>query len=205
VTRMAIYNSDRLWKLPPLILHPFTDITGPTLLVESSRANLILKGLLSAEAFSPEQLKRTLLEGRYCEVRMLYYVGKDLVRWLEQCVELAAREDQLRNSGIKEQSFASLLLEDPPPIVREKLNGWGVTDYRSIFSRSLGLNAVFAEAPERCQLTDDFVRSYHSFADHMYTCYRTEPFTEIHSVNFDFEIYASGEYSRLLEREWQKT
>ena len=35
-------------KLPPLILHPFADAGGPEKLVESSRASLVLQGLLPA-------------------------------------------------------------------------------------------------------------------------------------------------------------
>ena len=36
----------RTWDLPPVILHPFTDPSGPDKLVESSRAHLMLQGLL---------------------------------------------------------------------------------------------------------------------------------------------------------------
>ena len=36
-----------LRMLPPLILHPFADAGGPGKLVESSRANLKLQGLLT--------------------------------------------------------------------------------------------------------------------------------------------------------------
>ena len=32
------------WELPPLILHPFSDQSGPKKLVQSSRASLILNG-----------------------------------------------------------------------------------------------------------------------------------------------------------------
>ena len=28
-------------------------------------------------------------------------------------------------------------------------------------------------------------------------------FSEIRSTNFTFDLYASGEYSRMLEREWE--
>ena len=70
--------------LPPLILHPFADAGGPNKLVESSRASLKLQGLLPTGESSREDLDRALLDGRYSELRMLYYVGKDLVRWIEQ-------------------------------------------------------------------------------------------------------------------------
>ena len=67
-------------RLPPLILHPFADATGPDKLVESSRASLMLQGLLPSSGQSQDELDRALLDGRFCEIRMLFYVGKDLTR-----------------------------------------------------------------------------------------------------------------------------
>src|SRR5579863_5505375 len=74
-------------KLPPLILHPFADAAGPDKLVESSRASLMLQGLLPSGERSTDDLDKSLLEGRYCEIRMLFYVGKDLTRWIDQSLE----------------------------------------------------------------------------------------------------------------------
>jgi hypothetical protein len=201
---LETYISDRVWRLPPLILHPFSDSSSPQKLMQSSRASLMLQGLLPTESLSIEQLQNILLDGRYCEVRMLYYVGKDLFRWLEQCVELIDREPELRTAGVEWQSFAAMLVEDSPASVREKLRSWGVADYKSIFIRAIGLNAVFADAPERTLLSDDFIRNYHHFADRMYECKRSQqPYCPIRSVDFEFELFASGEYSRMLERQWQ--
>ena len=98
---------------------------------------------------SISELQTILLDGRYCEIRMLYYVGKDVVRWIDQSTEFVTREPELRASGIEWQSFAHLVVEDPPLPVEEKLRAWGVADFRSIFSRAIGLNAIFADAPER--------------------------------------------------------
>lgn len=191
------------YPLPPLILHPFADNRSPGKLVESSRANLMLQGLLPCGEQTAEDLERTLLEGRYCEIRMLFYVGRDLARWIEQCMEIVERAEELRDLGIRSQSFAALLIEDPPKEVRDKLHKWGVSDYRAIFSRALGLNAVFADAPTRKDLADDFIRNYYRFADQMFACrQQMQPFAEIRSSSFGFELYASGEYSRMLEREW---
>jgi hypothetical protein len=199
------YIADRVWKLPPLILHPFSDASSPQKLAQSSRASLMLQGLLPQESFSIEELQKILLDGRYCEVRMLYYVGKDLMRWIEQCTEFVQRENSLRASGIEWQSFAELLVEDSPLPVREKLKNWGVADYRAIFARGMGLNAVFAEVPDRNTLTDDFIRNYHHFADRMFACKQAEcPYPAIRAADFDFELFASGEYSRMLERQWQE-
>src|ERR1700687_367132 len=97
------------FMLPPLILHPFADATGPNKLVESSRASLKLQGLLPQGESSREDLDRSLLEGRYSELRMLYYVGKDLVRWIEQCLEFADRNRSELPAGMVYQSFAALL------------------------------------------------------------------------------------------------
>src|ERR1700693_2645775 len=77
--------------LPPLILHPSADAPGPARLVESSRASLKLQGLLPAGEATREELDNALLEGRYSELRMLFYVGKDLIRWVEQCLEFVER------------------------------------------------------------------------------------------------------------------
>ena len=199
------YIADQVWKLPPLILHPFSDSSSPQKLVQSSRASLMLQGLLPIETFSIDQLQTILLDGRYCEIRMLYYVGKDLLRWIEQATEFVGREPALRTLGIEWQSFANMLVEDPPPPVQDKLKTWGVGDYRSIFARSIGLNAVFADVPDRTSLSDGFIRNYHQFADQMFACKQSETlFASIRSANFDFELFASGEYSRMLERQWQE-
>jgi len=192
--------------LPPLILHPFADAGGPDKLVESSRASLMLQGLLPSGERSQEDLDRALLEGRYCEIRMLFYVGKDLIRWIEQCLEHIARHDDLRTAGIKYQSFAAYLVNHTPPAVQTELRKWGVADYKAIFTRALGLNAILAGVPRRELLADDFVRNYYRFADQMFQCRQSQTtFTDIGDLGFDFDIYASGEYSRMLEREWTES
>lgn len=198
----AIPTQNR-YKLPPLILHPFADAQGPSKVAESSRASLMLQGLLPNGDNRPADLDRALLEGRYQEVRMLFYVGRDLVRWIEQCMEFVNRHEELRGCGIKPQSFAAHLIQQPPAGVEAKLRRWGVVDYRSIFGRALGLNAIFADLPERDQLSDDFIRNYYPYADQMFYCRQTSvSFTDIKDCGFEYEIFASGEYSRMLEREW---
>src|SRR5579862_8274305 len=156
------------FTLPPLILHPFADAAGPNKLVESSRASLKLQGLLPAGESTQEDLDRTLLEGRYSELRMLFYVGKDLARWIEQCVEFVERQHDEIDAGVTRQSFATLLVQDAPASVQEKLRKWSVGDYRAIFTRALGLQCLFANAPERQVLSDDFVRNYYRYADQMF-------------------------------------
>jgi hypothetical protein len=185
-----------------LILHPFSDTSGPNKLVESSRANLMLQGLLPPGDYQAQDLDRILLEGRFCEIRMLFYVGKDVTRWIEQCLEMVEREDDLRSNGITFQSFANLLVEDSPAAVREKLKKWGVADYKAIFSRALGLNSIFAGVPERETLADDFIRHYYRYADLLYATRQQTVYTPLAASRFHFDLYASGEYSRMLEREW---
>ncbi len=194
----------KVLKLPPLILHPFADSSGPNKLLESSRASLMLQGLLPSGELTPLEIEQRLLDGRLCELRMLLYLGRDLARWIEQCLEVVDRDPVLRGNGIKFQSFAAMLVEDPPDNVREKLKTWGVADYKAIFTRALGLNSVFADMPERDMLNTEFIRVYYRFADHMYACNQKGiSFTEVRSRNFPFDLFASGEYSRMLEREWK--
>jgi hypothetical protein len=203
ITTPKYMTTSKNWRLPPLILHPFAEAAGPDKLVESSRASLMLQGLLPSGQLTREELDRKLLDGRFCEIRMLFYVGKDLLRWIEQCMELVERDEELKRAGFCYQSFAAILTENPPKKIREKLKSWGVADYKSIFTRALGLNAVFNEVPQRHLITDEFVRHYYRYADQLYACRQLLwNFGEIQAQQFDFDLYASGEYSRMLEKEW---
>lgn len=197
---------NRVWNLPPIILHPFADPDGPDQLVESSRAHLMIEGLLPNSECTAEELQRRFLSGRFTEIRMLYYVGKDLERWVDQCLELVERDADLRGSGVSAASFMKLLVDHAPKSVREKLASWGVADFRSIFRRALALRAIFAECPRFESLTPAFIRYYYRYADHLYNCrIHTEEAATLPAVQFPFELFASGEYSRMLERQWEES
>jgi hypothetical protein len=186
-----------------LILHPFNERVPPAALLENSKAALMLSGLIPDDGTDIGELKRRLLMGRYSEIRMLFFLGKDVFRWLDQCVEWSERIPALVEAGVQRQSFASLLTIDPPPGVKEKLSRWGVADYISIFSRAIGLNVMFAEPPEFNSLAEEFLRNYHRYADALYRCFlESQQYSSISCRNFGFDLYASGEYSRMLETEW---
>jgi hypothetical protein len=198
-------KGSKMWTLPPLILHPFSDSNGPGRLVESSRASLMLQGLLPSGELSKEELEKRLIDGRYCELRMLFYVGRDLIRWIEQCEDFAKSEPGLQRLGLKFQSFAAYLVDHSPEKVITKLKQWGVADYRAIFMRSIGLNSLFSEVPERESLSLEFIRNYYRYSDHMFLCRQhSTTFPELQTGEFSFELFASGEYTRMLEREWEK-
>jgi hypothetical protein len=189
-------------KLPPLILHPFSDPSGPGKLIESSRANLKIQGLLPTGESTRDDLDSTLLDGRYSELRMLYYVGKDINRWVDQCMDCVGRK--IGNpSDIRPQSFIALLIQNTPGHIREKLQKWGVADYRALFSRGLGLNTMWAAVPDRTSLSDEFIRNYYRYTDQLFTSYQTQTtFAQLNIAHFQFDLYSSGEYSRILERSW---
>lgn len=194
----------RVWDLPPVILHPFSDPSGPDKLVESSRAHLMLQGLLPSGDLTQEEILARLLAGRICEVRMLFYVGRDLDRWLEQCMEIAERDDELRKAGVTRASFAHLLIEQTPQEMREKLMRWGVADYKAIFSRALGLNAVFLNVPSLETVSAGFIRHYYRYADQLFQARQNlETVKSLPVAAFRFELFASGEYSKMLETEWE--
>ena len=202
-TSIQIALGDRIWELPPLILHPFSNQQGPGLLLEGSKAALMLAGLLPGHDEDRDELRRKLLFSRYAEVRMLFFVGKDLLRWIAQCVDLVSRTEELGAQGIREQSFVTLLIYHTPEVVLQKLRQWGVANPQSVFSRALGIAEIFREVPSIEHLSDSFLLRYHSFADHLFVCNQhLTAFTEITSANFHFELYASGEYLRLLEKQW---
>jgi hypothetical protein len=198
------YPHPTVWNLPPLILHPFNEQVPPAKLLENSKAALMLSGLVPSDGTEEEELHRRVMAGRYSEVRMLFFLGKDVLRWLDHCLDSVGRDPELLVSGVRRQSFASLLTARPPASVKEKLAKWGVADYASIFSRAIGLNMLFAEPPARNGLSDEFLRNYHRYADSLYRCYlESEPHRSVNPAEFPFELYASGEYSRMLESQWE--
>lgn len=204
-TQTPVALGDKIWELPPLILHPFSNERGPDVLVEGSKAALMLAGLLPGEGQEQDELRRKLLLSRYAEVRMLFFVGKDLLRWVGQCVEVVSRAGELDGAGIREQSFAKLLISHTPQPVLQKLHQWGVGNPQSVFSRALGIAAMFRDVPLVECLSDNFLLHYHVFADHLFMCAQNlTKFAEITAVNFRFELYASAEYSRLLEKQWEE-
>jgi hypothetical protein len=68
------------------------------------------------------------------------------------------------------------------------------------------LHAVFVEPPSWGQLPEEFLDRYHRYADALFRCYlESQPHRAIGAGNFRFVLYASGEYARLLESEWENT
>jgi len=192
------------WKLPPLILHPFTGETGPDKLLQGSRAQLALHGLIPGVQGDREEMTRLVTGGRYQELKMLIYIGRDVQRWAEQCVDFVHREPQLRSAGLLEQSFVTMLVNRPPASFAEKMALWGITDQRSIFSRAIGLNSVFDQPPPMETLSQRFLQSYQRYADYLFICYQTMvQYKSLDGAGFVFELYASEEYAKLLEDGWK--
>jgi hypothetical protein len=188
-------------QLPPLILHPFNGGGEAGDSLEGVRASLSLQGMLGSDE-EDSVLYRRMLAGRYQEVRMLVFLGKDIFRWLRQCVEQSGA-GQGGDARIVEQSFAALVVEEPPDAVKRKLEAWGVTDRRAVFSRAIGIHSLFSDPPAAETLSPVFLRNYHRFADHAFICFQhLKAFTPLDPKRFHFEIYASEEYARLLSDQW---
>ena len=197
---------ETVWELPPLILHPFNEQVAPSTLLDNSKAALMLSGLIPGDGSDRDELTRRLLTGRYSEIRMLFFLGKDIFRWIEQCLDWADRYPELKDAELEPQSFADFLTKCPPANVREKLIGWGVADYIAIFARAVDLNSMFAGPPAIETLSEEFLRNYHQYADSLYQCYlEARPYRAIDPQTFRFELYASGEYSRMLESAWESS
>src|SRR5262245_24764572 len=129
----------QLWELPPLILHPFNERLPASALLDNSRAALMLSGLLPSDGSDQSELRRRVLAGRYTEIRMLFFLGRDVYRWMEQSLDCVERIPELHGAEIRLQSLAGLLTPNPPEGVRDKLIRWGVADYAAIFRRAIGL------------------------------------------------------------------
>ncbi len=188
-------------QLPPLILHPFNGGGDAGDSLEGVRASLSLQGMLGSDE-EDSVLYRRMLAGRYQEVRMLVFLGKDIFRWLHQCVEHLSSAPGA-DARIVEQSFAALVVEQPPDAVKRKLEAWGVTDRRAVFSRAIGIHSLFNDPPAAETLSPIFLRNYHRFADHAFICFQhLKAFTPLDPNRFQFDIYASEEYARLLSDQW---
>lgn len=193
------------FRLPPLILHPFSTPEDTSVLMDSSRANLALQGFLPQEDAAADDLDRKLLRGRYAELRMLFYIGKDLTRWTEQCTEAALASRLFEGRRIRPETFAVLLVQHVPPHVRTKLEQWGVLDFSALFRRSIGLHAVFCDLPAVNALNGDFLRRYHRHLDQWYEYrLRESTYDRPEPGDFVFDLYASGEYTMMLEESWSK-
>ena len=174
------------WELPPLILHPFTCQPRHVSFEEIDPC--------------PEETRREL-EGRYAEMCMLCYLGKDLNRWLRQCVEMAGAHPH--PGGLTEASFIDLLLFDSPAAVIRKMRDWDVPNFQLVFARAIGLNTVYPSPPPPSCVSEPLLRSFHLYADALFEArLRLGAGSEIRQEDFGFEIYSSAEYARLLERGW---
>jgi hypothetical protein len=192
------------YTLPPLILHPFSSGADSSILVESSRASLVLQGLLPDSGQSADDLDRSLRNGRYTELRMLFYVGRDLSRWLEQCTEVAETDAELALMELTPESFIPLLVDRVPANVKKKLEAWGVVDFTALFRRAIGLHMVFTEPPPMDCLSPDFLRRYHRYMDQWFELRMLQnPGARCTDDNFEYDLYASGEYAQMLEQNWK--
>ncbi len=118
-------NSAKAFRLPPLILHPFSSPEDTSVLMESSRASLALQGFLPRDETPAQDLDKQLLRGRYAELRMLYYIGKDVSRWTEQCAETVLASADFEGRNIRPETFAVLLVQHIPAHVRLKIGRLG--------------------------------------------------------------------------------
>jgi len=50
-----------------------------------------------------------------------------------------------------------------------------------------------------------WIRNYYRYADHLFAArLNLNSYTELNPRRFDFSLYASGEYTQMLEREWEE-
>lgn len=197
---MSSMSELRTWTLPPLILHPFSTPEDTSTLLDATKANLMQHKLIPSTGMGEEKIADSILRGRYCEMRWLYFIGRDVVRWIDQCLDFVQSHEDLKQPQLNYQSFAAFLTENPPASAQEKLKKWGVFDYRRVFSRALGLNAIFAEFPNARLMTEEFIREYFSYSDHLFACrQKSSAYLALDSQQLKFDIYTSGEYMRILE------
>ena len=135
---------------------------------------------------------------------MLFYLRKDVCRWLDQCVDTCGRAETLE-TAIPAQSFAQLVIDQTPPEAEEKLRDWGVIGYSRIFSRSIGIFNQFRGPPDASMLQREYLRYYCRYADFGYAAWRElNRALQLEAAHFPFPLYTSDEYTRMLEEQWKE-
>ena len=179
-----------------MILHPFDRGLDVRAVIDSVKLSLYLNGL-----GEPDMEKEPLLRGRYAEFRMLCLVGKDVARWIAQCVDFAGRDVTLASAGLEPQSFADLLVNHTPSAVCARFEDWGVADHRRILARAIAVHAVFPDPPAFTVISPAFLENYYAYADSLFTCYQgLTPFTPLDPGSFGFALYTSDEYLSTIGR-----
>ena len=134
---------------------------------------------------------------------MLLFLGKDLCRWIDQSMEFLHRQLDF-DPRMNAQTLARLAVESPPVAVRDKLERWGVADRKTVFSRAIGIYGLFEAPPPMETLSTTFLTHYHRYADHAWICFQhLRPFHAAEPAHFQYEIFASEEYARLLSAQWE--
>jgi hypothetical protein len=130
---------------------------------------------------------------------MLSLAGKDVMRWIAQCMDFASRDQVLASAGIQPQSFADLLVNRTPPGVAARFEKWGVLDYRRLLARAIGVNAVFPNPPEFGVISAGFLAEYYAYTDSLFACYQgITGFAPLDPASFGFALYTSDEYMSTL-------
>ena len=77
-------------------------------------------------------------------------------------------------------------------------------DFCALFRRSLGLHAVFQNLPPVESFSVEFLRRYHRHLDDWFESrMRDTSFERPEAGEFTFDLYASGEYTTMLEQSWR--
>ena len=189
-TVFSVENA-RVFHLPPLILHPFSDAA------EVERLGAIL---------GEDEPALRLLKARYAEIRMLCFIGKDLNRWIGTCREFLSQNPDPSAQAISESNLIALLLLSTPDAVRSKLTAWGVQNFESVFSRALGLSYIFCHAPDPETLAVNFIENFREYADLLYRFRADAPGPGVPvNVRLEFDLFASKEYLASFEKDWSTT
>ena len=193
-------GSKRLWELPPVILHPFNNGADAGAILASIRLSLSEDILHARDGGDMAEARQRLLHAKYCEFRMLCFIGRDVKRWILPCTDFVLRDALLANTGIREQSFSDLLVKRTPPSVVARFKSWGVIDYRRILRRAIEIGAIFPYPPEFALLSTDFLENCGAFGDILFACYQElTSFRALDPEQFRFALYTSGEYINAME------
>jgi len=110
---------ERVWEMPPLILHLFNQRVPADSLLENSRAALMLSGLYPATAQAAKNFAAASSLDAWARSACCIFSARISSAGWTSGVESVRRIPEYDEAGIRTQSFAGLLISDTPGAVKE--------------------------------------------------------------------------------------
>ena len=190
-------------KLPPLILHPFADQSGPRqgsgkLASQPDAARLAAGRTTDLRRPGTNAPRRPLSGSPHALLRGKGYPA--LGRAMHGAHQPASRTARSFHPAAELRRLPGA---ESARRGRQQAKEVGRVEPQIDFFTRPRTECHPGDMPPQEVFSPEFLRNYHRYADQMFHCHLGQtPFADPEHLGFEFEIFASGEYSRMLEKSW---